>query len=67
MFEQDKIKQALELGNHKARMLARLKSGDFRGVQISDIKNLDPRIQERIREGAYRQMLSLAGVDYIGY
>jgi len=64
--EQDKIKRALDLGNQKARLLARLRSGDFRGITIADIKVLDPETQAKIIEGAYRQILESVGVVHLG-
>lgn len=65
--EQNKIKQALELGNKKTRLRARLRNGDFRGISVTDLKVLDSETQARIIKGAYRQILSSAGVDYLGY
>ena len=64
--EQNKIKQALELGNKKARLRARLRSGDFRGITVTDLKVLDPETQAKVLNGAYRQILSSAGVEYLG-
>ncbi|HEC65071.1 MAG TPA: hypothetical protein ENI23_07255 [bacterium] len=64
--EQNKIKEALELGNKKARLKARLQRGDLRGITVTDLKVLDPETQAKVLNGAYRQILSNTGVDYLG-
>ncbi len=60
--EQNLIKQHLDVANATTRMRKKIANGDFRSITTSDIKYLDPEFQERLKLGAYNQMLRELGV-----
>ena len=63
--EHDVIKRALEKGNKLSRIKNRIKEGNFDGINISDISELDSGIIEEVKAGAYRQILRQVGVSLI--